>query len=172
MFHYFDFKSLLALAIQGVEKVIVDFATASAQFKASKQYSVEDVIKEINTIGFKANKQLVETDNTLQTLFSVCLIFTIPLFCHMFLHDNHILRNPLVQLGLCLPVFAIGCYHFGRSAWASLKLKKPNMDVLVMMGSSAAFFYSTAGILLFWQTEHLHTYLFLKRQPQLLHSCY
>ena len=80
----------------------------------------------------------------------------------MFLHDNHILRNPLVQLGLCLPVFAIGCYHFGRSAWASLKLKKPNMDVLIMMGSSAAFFYSTAGILLFWQTEHLHTYLFFE----------
>ena len=146
----------------GVEKVQVDFANASAQFIPNKYHTANDIVKEINKIGFKASIQPTENDCNLQTFFSICLTLTIPLFCHMFLNDNHILRNPIVQLVLCLPVFLIGCYHFGRSAWASLKLKKPNMDVLIMMGSTAAFFYSITGIILFWQTEQLHDYLFFE----------
>ena len=95
----------------GVEKVQVDFANASAQFIPNKYHTANDVVKEINKIGFKAGSQLIETDYSLQTFFSICLTLTIPLFCHMFLNDNHILRNPIVQLVLCLPVFLIGCYR-------------------------------------------------------------
>jgi Cu+-exporting ATPase len=57
----------------------------------------------------------------------------------------HWLHNPLVQLGLCIPVYILGCIHFGKSAFNSLKNGIPNMDVLIFIGSSAAFIYSLYG---------------------------
>jgi Cu+-exporting ATPase len=54
---------------------------------------------------------------------------------------------PVVQLLLCLPVFIVGCLHFGKSAWHSLKGGMPNMDVLIFIGSTSAFVYSLAGTL-------------------------
>jgi Cu+-exporting ATPase len=44
-----------------------------------------------------------------------------------------------------LPVYVLGMRHFGRSAWASLRGALPNMDVLIVLGSSAAFGYSLWG---------------------------
>ena len=78
------------------------------------------------------------------------------LFGHTF-----ILNNPLVQLLLCLPVFLVGAWHFGRSAFQSLKSGVPNMDVLIITGSSAAFFYSIAGFLLYPEHEQ-HNYMFFE----------
>ena len=60
------------------------------------------------------------------------------------------LQSPVVQLILCIPVFTVGCLHFGRSAFASVKNGVPNMDVLIFVGSAAAFIYSLVGTI-----EHL-----------------
>ncbi|MEI8202811.1 MAG: heavy metal translocating P-type ATPase, partial [Bacteroidota bacterium] len=60
----------------------------------------------------------------------------------------HLFHNPWFQLALCIPVYAIGLRHFGRSAYHSLRSGVPNMDVLITLGSSAAFFYSLTGTLL------------------------
>ncbi|MFD2146546.1 HAD-IC family P-type ATPase [Mucilaginibacter antarcticus] len=57
----------------------------------------------------------------------------------------HVVHNPVVQLLLCLPVFAVGCLHFGKSAFYSVKGGTPNMDVLIFIGSTSAFIYSLAG---------------------------
>jgi Cu+-exporting ATPase len=57
----------------------------------------------------------------------------------------HFLSNPILQLVLCLPVFILGCLHFGKSAFNSLKGGVPNMDVLIFVGSSSAFIYSLIG---------------------------
>ena len=80
----------------------------------------------------------------------------------MFLNENNILHNPIIQFFLALPVYIVGCYYFGTSAWNSLKLKAPNMDVLIMMGTTAAFFYSVTGTLLFWGTPEAHNFLFFE----------
>jgi Cu+-exporting ATPase len=55
------------------------------------------------------------------------------------------LHNPILQLVLCLPVFILGCLHFGKSAFNSVKGGVPNMDVLIFVGSSSAFIYSLIG---------------------------
>jgi len=52
---------------------------------------------------------------------------------------------PWLQLVLCLPVFLIGLFHFGRSAWAAVSHGTTNMDVLIFIGSTAAFVYSLIG---------------------------
>lgn len=58
------------------------------------------------------------------------------------------LRNGLVQLVLCLPVYAAGMHFFGRSALKSLRKGRPNMNVLIALGATAAFVYSLAGTIM------------------------
>jgi Cu+-exporting ATPase len=149
------------LTKKGINEVKVDFANAEAHF-LSKNIKIDDVIKEIESIGFQAKTEEIEEDNKVEKLFAFCLILTIPLFSHMFLNENHILHNPIIQFFLALPVYIVGCYYFGTSAWNSLKSKVPNMDVLIMMGTTAAFFYSITGTLLFWGTPEAHNFLFFE----------
>jgi Cu+-exporting ATPase len=72
------------------------------------------------------------------------------------------LHNPLVQLILSLPVVVVGLYHFGKSAFNSLKTGVPNMDVLITIGSASAFIYSIWGTLLFWGSPRAHDFLFFE----------
>jgi Cu+-exporting ATPase len=53
--------------------------------------------------------------------------------------------NPWVQLAICIPVFVVGMGYFGVSAFKSLRRGIPNMNVLIAMGSLAAFIYSLIG---------------------------
>ena len=71
------------LTKKGIKEVKIDFASAEAQF-LSKNIKINDVIKEIESIGFQANIKEIEKDNKLEKLFVFCLILTIPLFSHMF----------------------------------------------------------------------------------------
>ncbi len=79
-----------------------------------------------------------------------CLPFTLVLMLHMV--ENwipvHWLMNPWIQLALCIPVFLVGMWYFGRSAIASIRSGVPNMNVLVALGALAAFVYSLVGAIL------------------------
>jgi Cu+-exporting ATPase len=78
-------------------------------------------------------------------------LFTVPLFvlgmAEMVPGDPvgsllpHGWRNPL-ELLLATPVVLWGGWPFFQRAWASIKLKSPNMFTLVALGSGAAFLYS------------------------------
>ncbi len=72
------------------------------------------------------------------------------------------LHNPIVQFLLSLPVYALGLWFFGKSAYHSLKSGVPNMDVLIFIGSFSAFFYSIFGTVYFWGTHEVHNYLFFE----------
>jgi Cu+-exporting ATPase len=88
----------------------------------------------------------------------ICAPFTLVLLLHMFegwLH-MHWLMNPWLQLGLCLPVYVVGMSYFGRSAIKSIQNGLPNMNVLIAIGTTAAFVYSLYGTL----TGQAHEYLF------------
>ena len=80
----------------------------------------------------------------------------------MFLKDVKILQDPLAQFILCLPVYIVGTWFFGKSAIKSIKNKFLNMDVLITLGSSAAFFYSVYGWQIYKGTEHAHNFLFFE----------
>ena len=149
------------LTKKGIKEVRVNFANSEAQF-LSMNIEIDDVIKEIESIGFKVNSEENVENYKLEKLFVICLILTIPLLSHMFLNEKHILHNSIIQFFLTLPVYIIGCYYFGRSAWSSLKSKLPNMDVLIMMGTTAAFFYSVVGSILYWGTLEAHNFLFFE----------
>jgi Cu+-exporting ATPase len=72
----------------------------------------------------------------------------------------HFLANPLVQLVLSIPVYSVGLWYFGKSAFHSLKSGVPNMDVLIFMGAASALFYSVFGTFYFAGSHEVHLYLF------------
>ena len=80
----------------------------------------------------------------------------------MFLPKENILHIPLIQFFLCLPVFIIGIKYFGKSAWNSIKMKFPNMDVLIFIGSTSAFLYSLIGWIIFNNTSQVYNYMFFE----------
>jgi Cu+-exporting ATPase len=133
---------------KGLHDIYVDFANDEVKFKSSKRIENSLIIKDIEGLGFKVSEESVPIEEKfnekIENKFYFSLIFTIPLFSHMFL-PFHFLHNPIVQLILCLPVYILGCIHFGKSAYNSLKNGIPNMDVLIFIGSSAAFAYSLFG---------------------------
>jgi Cu+-exporting ATPase len=70
------------------------------------------------------------------------------------------LHHPLVQLALSIPVYTLGLFYFGRSAYQSLRSGVPNMDVLIFIGAASALFYSVYGTVAFYGTHEVHLYLF------------
>lgn len=153
---------------KGLEKVYVDFATGEATFLLADKSKLPGIIESINGLGYKVvdRKYLEENAGKISTLekrFYISLPFTIVLFfSHMIFNHDFVLNQPIIQLLLCIPVFIIGIKQFGKSAWGSLKTGVPNMDVLIFIGSSAAFFYSLAGIYMYQGTHLVHNYLFFE----------
>ena len=150
---------------KGLEDVNVNFSTseASCNIDASQdQNDVENIIKKLGYSIIKPNKEIKKRISKVERYFYSTLIFTLPLFSHMFFPEGSFIQNPILQFFLCLPVYLIGVTYFGKSAWSSLKTGIPNMDVLIFIGSSAAFFYSIYGWLIFGGTAEMHHYLFFE----------
>jgi Cu+-exporting ATPase len=80
--------------------------------------------------------------------FFICLPFTGILFLHEAGTGFLWLADPRVQLALCLPVYVVGMYFFGRSALKSIRKGKPDMNVLIAVGATAAFLYSFIAMLM------------------------
>ncbi len=139
---------------KGFTKVKVNFATKDVSFLAEDDsYSPREVAREISALGYR-----MVTGNNKSNVFPlgkriiIASLLTLPLFLgHMLMplgiHAMHWLHDSYVQLILATPVFVIGLLQFGRSSYAALKQGTIHMDVLILMGSSAAFFYSVAGTL-------------------------
>ena len=152
-----------------INDVDVNFSLGEVSFKLEEKNSLNSVIKLIEKLGYKVKKQ--KTNNKfskVEILFVTSLVFTLPLILHMFLDHSSFLYNPLVQLLLCLPVYIIGIQYFGKSAFKSLKIGIPNMDVLIFIGSSAAFFYSIYGWWYFYGTSDVHNYMFFETSATII----
>jgi P-type Cu+ transporter len=150
----------------GAEHPEVNFATGEARFILKDHEGLKKMQAAIAKAGYKVISQAESQANqkgisSAEKKFLFTLPFTMVLFfSHMVFSHNSFLNNPFVQLVLCIPVFITGCLYFGKSAWNSVKLLSPNMDVLIMLGSGAAFVYSIAGTWLFHTTHEVHNYIF------------
>ncbi|WP_134088250.1 cation-translocating P-type ATPase [Olivibacter sp. XZL3] len=137
---------------KGYQNVFVSFANEEVKFTSDKGMDLSNVVHDIEGLGFKVQQEESAPSKEgflgkVEHKFIFSLVFTLPLFLHMFL-PFHWLHNPYVQLGLCLPVFVLGCAYFGKSAINSIRGGVPNMDVLIFVGSTSAFIYSLIGTLL------------------------
>jgi Cu+-exporting ATPase len=139
-------------------------------------FDIEQVIEEekiskgINDLGYKVMDisahsygQSQEKTGPVKILsthlqrFWFCLPFTAMLMLHMIPGVHiHWLMNHWIQLALTIPVYLVGMSFFGKSALKSIHNRMPNMNVLIAVGSTAAFVYSLYGSL----TGQAEQYLF------------
>ncbi|MFC8687824.1 heavy metal translocating P-type ATPase [Brevibacillus porteri] len=146
----------------GVLKANVNLAmeTATVEYDSS-QVSVTDIIQKVEKLGYQATrkedgKEEEKVDRRQEEIkrqtrkFWISAILSLPLLWSMVSHFSftsfiwlpEILMNPWVQLALATPVqFIIGA-QFYVGAFKALRNKSANMDVLVALGTSAAYFYS------------------------------
>lgn len=126
----------------GKEDAEVDFSSGLVRFTHESGENLKALKKGIEKQGFKVQEKPPDDPiKSIRRKFYFALIFSLPLFAAKFLPLPY-LDNPWVQLLICLPVFVLGVLHFGRSALFSLLARAPNMDVLIFMGTTAAFVYS------------------------------
>lgn len=138
-----------------IEEAVINSITNSGvvRFK-NGLVTEEEIIKQVEKAGYGAtvvkdeDNVINRDDKELKGLkrdLIISLIFTIPLFSAMFFHMagvHTILSNGWVQLALAIPVqFYIG-RRFYKGAFNSIRGGGANMDVLIVMGTSAAFFFS------------------------------
>lgn len=146
---------------EGATEVKVNPIDGAVSFTVAEQQSLPGLKKGIHSLGYNVLGDNNQPENNKakgwSTLLSsnkkrllFCLPFTLVLMLHMvekWIH-LHWLMNPWIQLLLCLPVFIVGMLFFGRSAVKSIVNGMPNMNVLVALGSLAAFVYSLVGAVL------------------------
>lgn len=136
---------------EGLQAVSVDFSHDEVNFELVEGRELPRIIKGIEKLGFEVVNEEEGGGSTgmskVEKLFYLCLLFTLPLLLHMFVAWAP-LHNPWVQLVLATPVYLMGMWHFGNSALRSIRNGVPNMDVLITLGASAAFFYSLYGTLM------------------------
>ena len=146
--------------MDGVANANVNFAleTIAVEYDGN-QVQTSDMITTVKKLGYELIPKQDGKDKMdhkeqeikkQQRKFIFSLILTIPLLWTMvahfeflsFIYMPAILMNPWVQLALATPVQFIVGAQFYKGAFNALRNKSANMDVLVALGTSAAYFYS------------------------------
>jgi P-type Cu+ transporter len=173
-----NIERTLSRKLPGVIRASVNFASerASVEYVPS-MVDIKNIFNAVEKAGFGAvaseEDELDETDAEQaarkaeirnQTIkFIVGVIFTLPLFILSMGRDfaltgawSHAPWVSWLFLVLATPVQFYTGFDFYVGAFKSIRNKSANMDVLVAMGSSVAYFYSVA-VLLFPSAGH-HVY--------------
>lgn len=141
----------------GVTEATVNLTTESAMIEYNPGIvDVKTLIEKIKNIGYDAKpkaeageKQTYKEKELQQkkTKLIISAILSAPLLLTMLVHlfginIPHIFMNPWFQFLLATPVQFIIGWQFYVGAYKNLKNGGANMDVLVALGTSAAYFYS------------------------------
>lgn len=160
---------------KGMKNISANAASGEVGFTIVGDQSEDEIYNAIDGLGYKVvragdigdghdHDHDAKTDKE-TLLWGICILLTVPLLMHMFVRW-HVLHNAWVQFALSTPVYAIGCYMFLPGAIRSLKHRIPNMDVLIMLGASAAYIYSLIGLLFI--PEQAHNYLFFETTASII----
>ncbi len=146
--------------LSGVTKANVNFALETAQVEyVQSEIALPGIIKKVEGLGYSAadkknNTDIEETKNSeirnLKKRFAFSVLLSFPLLWTMASHFTvlsfiwvpAIFLNAWFQLALATPVQFIIGYPFYIGAFKALRNKSADMNILVAMGTSAAYFYS------------------------------
>ncbi len=152
--------------MSGVRSASVNMATAQAFVQYDSQVTGEaDIRRKIEQLGYGAAEQVDSPQKAhesevraLRGKLAVSVVVSVPLFWAMLAHLAFlpsqiwipaIFFNPYLQLGLATVLqFYVG-YSFYRGAYQALKQRSANMDALVVLSTSVAYFYSHYKLLSF-----------------------
>ncbi len=146
--------------MSGVKKAVVNLVTEIAAVEyLPAQITVTDLVQAVQRSGYDAealtndiHEASPESDELRERrrMLILAAFFSLPFVVMMVgeflrLPLPHWLMTALVQFLLATPVQFIAGFAFYRGAYFALKDRSPNMDVLVALGTSAAYFYSLAA---------------------------
>jgi Cu+-exporting ATPase len=140
--------------LDGVE-ASVNLATEKASVRFSEPQTIETILQRVRDTGYDARvaregelRDHSAANRRARNDFLVAAVLSAPLLLHG-------LVPGWLQLLLATPVQFWSGARFYRGAWKALRGGTANMDVLVALGTSAAYFFS-AAILLFRPGQHLY----------------
>lgn len=171
--------------MEGISQANVNLALENATVEYNpSQVSATDIISKVEKLGYGAHmkENVQETIDVReqairkqQRKFILSAILSIPLLWTMaghfsftsFLYVPEFLMNPWVQMALATPVQFIIGWQFYVSAYKALRNQSANMDVLVVMGTSAAYFYSVYQAIIHNGSPH-HAQLYFETSAVLI----
>jgi Cu+-exporting ATPase len=142
--------------LNGVETVQVNLAIEKATISYQPDViNQADITGRIEKLGYKATEEQEDKHlheiNRLKQKCLISAVLSIPLIWSMVSHFPlaassvwvpALFENAFFQLAITFPIqFWIG-FSFYEGAWRALKNRSANMDLLVVLSTSSAFFYS------------------------------
>lgn len=143
--------------MDGVEAT-VNLPLETARIAVPDDMEEQTILDKIKKVGYSATLKTAPHEQVqnrrMLYRFWIAALLSLPLLLSMVSHIPNspihlpFLMNPWLQLTLATPVqFIIGA-PFYIGAYKSLRSGSANMDVLVALGTSAAYFYSIAEMLI------------------------
>ncbi len=145
----------------GVRSAHINYASEQATVEHDSSCTIEKLAKTVEDVGYRAligdgngsQEDLIEKEkarelqNTKTKLIWSSFFTILLLIGVMVPFAPAILRNYLVMWILATPVqFWVGAQYY-KSTWSGLKNRTANMDTLIALGTSVAYFYSIVVVL-------------------------
>ena len=145
-----------------IVRAVVNFATEKATINFNPEKITEDeIIKIISKAGYKASiikedkvdretKKREEEIKEFKKRFYFSLLFSIPAFIIGMVFSwigIEVSYKEYILWALATPVQFIIGWQFYKGTWSALRNKSANMDTLIAVGTSAAYFYSVYAVL-------------------------
>ncbi|PTJ22808.1 heavy metal translocating P-type ATPase [Staphylococcus simulans] len=161
---------------EGIDQANVNLVTEKASIEYDQSHvDMDQVFEKVKQLGYepialetadevKARKN--QELNRQKMKFIIAMILSLPLLYTMvghfsflsFLPLPHVMTEPWFQFILATPVQFILGWQFYKGAYGALRNKSANMDVLVALGTSAAYFYSIYMWIIHAGEKHIPLY--------------
>jgi len=145
-----------------VQSATVNLATETAEVQTAQPVDITALIEAIRAAGYDAEPiepvaPSAEDDpaRPLQRRLWLSLVLTVPIVALSMFLPHPLPGHGWILLALTLPVQFGVALPLYRAAWGALRHGAANMEVLVLLGTLAAFFYSLA-LTLQGQAHHLY----------------
>jgi P-type Cu+ transporter len=146
--------------VPGVTSATVNYANEQAFIEHAETVVVDQLVHAVDKAGYKAliadektETELIEKEKQselklLQSKLTISGIFTILLLIGSMVPGSpQLLKNMYVMWLLASPVQFWIAADFYKSAWSAFQNKTANMDTLVALGTSVAYFYSAGAVI-------------------------
>ncbi|MBN2881258.1 copper-translocating P-type ATPase [Candidatus Woesearchaeota archaeon] len=158
---------------KGIRTANVNIATNKATLVVDDELQVSEIAKTIDNVGYKAvlsENTNVDEESDLKKKLLIGFIFSLPIFIlsMFFMNLNFAYKNLIIFLLATVVQFYVG-FDFYKNTFKGLKSKSVTMDTLIVLGTSAAYFYSVYSLLVggmhlyFEASSTLITIVFLGR---------
>lgn len=138
--------------LEGVTSSSVNFAVESGQFEIESKAVEQDIAEKIKALGYSIvesnsekdhKKDDIIADKFTKFIISIVLALAIFSFAMWPLSGWPTPKlNWLIQMILCIPIWGWVGFKFQKSLYSFIKSGQSNMNTLIGLGTSAAFFYS------------------------------